>query len=118
MTLTLAHNQSLQAQKKSKPKKCFKIYMSNMGKCKGGDSQSLPSWNHFEDWSFFLKCFNFWDKSVGKNTYSNWVFKITLLMSSNKKIEIGLAIFIWKCENTSNGSKNGLESNWPFDFNH
>jgi hypothetical protein len=36
-------------------------------------------------------------------------------MSSNKNIEIGLAFFIWKCENTSNGSKNGLESNWPFD---
>lgn len=30
-------------------------------------------------------------------------------MSSNKNIEIGLAFFIWKCENTSNGSKNGLE---------
>ncbi len=32
-------------------------------------------------------------------------------MSSNKNIEIGLAFFIWKCENTSNGSNNGLESN-------
>jgi hypothetical protein len=32
-------------------------------------------------------------------------------MSSNKNIKSGLAFFIWKCENTSNGSKNGLESN-------
>jgi hypothetical protein len=30
----------------------FQNYMSNMGKCKGGDSQSLPSWNHFENGSF------------------------------------------------------------------
>ncbi len=35
-------------------------------------------------------------------------------ISSNKNIKSGLA-FIWKCGNTSNGSKNGLESNWSFD---
>lgn len=64
-------------------------------------ASKLKSFLELEFWSVL----NFWDKSVNKNIYSNWVFKISLEMSSNKNIKNGLAFFIWKCENTSNGSK-------------